>query len=174
MGDRPAPQQLPELERLVRQLDKYDFSGHLLALDPGETTGYALFHRRSQQSWLISAGQIQTWPFEDCVRSLTLNFQHAHSRPSQVVYEVYHVYGWRLQEHSFSEIPTIQIIGCIKTLCVQNDIPYHGQTAQVGKGFCSDQKLRYWGLYQPGLVHARDAIRHGCHYLLFGPSKAQS
>lgn len=88
-------------------------------------------------------------------------------RPNFVVYEAYHVYKWKLEEHTFSRVPTIQIIGCLRTHCILRDIPNDEQTAQIGKGFATDAKLKLWDLYLPGLVHARDAIRHGAHWLLF-------
>jgi len=59
----------------------------------------------------------------------------------------------------------------IKTLCLQQDIKWHTQNAQTGKGFCTDDKLRQWGLYIPGIRHAMDAVRHGAHFLIFGEPK---
>jgi hypothetical protein len=82
--------------------------------------------------------------------------------------ESYQVYDWKKDEHSFSQVPTLQVIGCIKTICKILHIPYYSQTAQVAKHFCTDEKLEQWGMWKRGERHARDAIRHGCYWLLFG------
>ena len=159
----------PNLHNLIRQIKKHDFRGRLVALDPGETTGFAMFERYETETILTAAQQLNTWPMEKAVPEFKAVINSY--RPDFVVYETYHVYKWRLQEHAFSEVPTIQLIGAIKLLCIERNIPYYKQTALTGKSFATDPKLEYWGFYLPGLVHARDAIRHGCQYLLFGQAE---
>lgn len=148
------------------------FSGHLLVLDPGETTGYVIFSANPLSAWLIESGQFETWPFDVCVKKLSSlfdefsnSFDHGTQR---VLYESYNIYAHKLERHTHSSVPTIQIIGCIQTLCAQHGWSPITQTAQIGKSFCKDEKLRSWGFYQQGKKHARDAIRHGCNFLLFG------
>lgn len=172
--------ELPALHDLICRVNRAQgvppFQGTLLALDPGETTGASVFeHSGSGSSGgtrLIHAAQLNTWPLENCVDQLT-NIIREHS-PRFLVFESYHIYSWRLDEHKFNEVPTIQIIGSLKTLAIQRSIPYHAQTAQVGKGFVSDEKLKRWNLWDAGSTHARDSMRHGCHYLLFGNKKPNS
>lgn len=156
----------PELHDLIVKAKKHDFTGKLLWFDPGETTGWALFRRNTEQTILEAQGQIKTWPIEDSVSAISQLISQC--QPTRVGYESYHIYDWRLKEHSFAEVPTLQIIGCLRTLCILKMMPYESQTAQTGKGFCTDDKLKKWGLYDPSLKHARDACRHGAHYLLFG------
>ena len=48
-----------------------------------------------------------------------------------------------------------------------NNIPTHKQMASTAKTFATDKKLREWGFWERGMRHARDAIRHGCYFLLF-------
>jgi hypothetical protein len=143
------------------------FTGRLLALDPGETTGWSLW----ENNGLVDCGQKKTWPLTHAIDSfqelLTLH-------PTIIVFESYQVYEHKLEEHTWSRVPTIQVIGCLKTLVllhgrVFGQIPYTTQTAQVAKGFCTDDKLKQWGFWQQGMRHARDSIRHGAYYLLFGP-----
>jgi len=155
----------PQLHNLIKQVKKHDFRGRLAVFDPGETTGFAIFERGEDHTTLIHTAQLDTWPLEQNINVLHDAFA---CNPKHVVYEAYHIYKWRLQEHTFSEVPTIQLIGIIKYLCILRDIPYTKQTALTGKSFCTDSKLEYWGLYHPGQIHARDAIRHGCQFLLFG------
>jgi len=142
------------------------WTGCLLSLDPGHTTGYAVWKCTQDDVQLAEAGHVTTWlngdlifdKFEDILKTYD---------PSHVVMETYQVYEWKSQDHSWSQVPTIQIIGCIKTLCKQHNIPYSSQTAQVAKQFCTDAKIEQWGYYKKGFRHARDAIRHGCYFLLF-------
>lgn len=144
------------------------FVGTLLALDPGETTGWALFETNKYgQADLVKCGQQKTWPFDFAVGGLTTLLE---SKPNSMVYETYHIYAWLLKEHEWSAVATLQIIGCAMTLCHHRNIPVWGQSASIAKTFCTDQKLRSWGFWQDGQKHARDAIRHGCYYLLFGES----
>lgn len=85
-----------------------------------------------------------------------------------VIYENYRVYAHKLERHSNSEVYTLRLVGVIEYLCdVKHKIPYYNQMAQQAKGFVTDDKLKKWGYYRQGLRHARDAIRHGCYFLLF-------
>lgn len=144
--------------------------GTLLSLDPGHTTGYAVWLCEQEDVKLLESGQLCTWDkadlkMEEFVKLIqTVNIRHA-------VFETYQIYEWKNADHSWSQVPTIQIIGATKILCQQNNISYSSQTAQVAKQFCTDQKLESWGFYQRGLRHARDAIRHGAYYILFGNKK---
>jgi hypothetical protein len=146
------------------------FEGTLLALDPGETTGVAAFSCTKEEAVLCHASQIKTWPLENGVEAIQALVNQL--RPNYVVFESYQVYEWKAEDHTWSQVPTVQVIGMLQTILIQGTVPRSSQTAQVAKGFCDDDKLKAWGFYQPGLRHARDAIRHGTYYLLFGPSKA--
>ena len=145
------------------------FEGTVLALDPGETTGLTQIIHYHDRTILRHLEQIPGWPLDDFIQAAKAGqyFQGI----SHCVYEAYHVYSWRLDEHRFSEIPTIQIIGCIKTLCIQQGIPYSTQTAQVGKGFFTDERLKQFDLYFPGKPHARDSLRHAAQFLTFGQTR---
>lgn len=145
------------------------WTGVLLALDPGETTGWSVWQSTETSTDLLLWGQEPTWPMLKCVPNMTKLFTET-SSPTYVVYEQYRVYQWRAEEHTWSSVPTLQIIGCIEMLCVQQGLPPpHTQTAQLAKHFCTDDKLRQWGFYSPGQKHARDSIRHGAYALLFHP-----
>lgn len=155
---------------LNKQKPETLFEGTLLALDPGETCGVAAFGCTLDEATLVHAGQIKTWPLKDGVESFTKLLNDI--KPNIVVFESYQVYEWKSDTHSWSQIPTVQVIGMIQTLLIQQNIPYYTQTAQVAKNFVKDEKLEQWGYWLKGLKHARDAIRHSCYFLLFGPSKA--
>lgn len=138
----------------------------LLALDPGETTGWTVLEARQGQIGIRECGQAKTWEMPFAVASLSeLLTKH---KPTFVVHELYAVYEWKAEDHSWSSVPTLRVIGCLETLCIQRGLPYGTQTAQIAKNFCTDDKLKGWQLYVSGQRHARDAIRHGCYWMAFG------
>lgn len=137
----------------------------LLALDPGETTGWAVF----KDGVLANYGQLPTHTVEASV-PIIMNLLEEYE-PTKLVYEDYKVYGWKTQSHAWDSLHTPRLIGNIQTLCVLQNIPISAQMAQHAKQFCTDSKLKMWGYYKPGMKHARDAIRHGCYYILFNHKK---
>jgi len=164
--------ELPKLRALVAALKRYRFYGRLLAVDPGETTGYCVLDVTHESIKLLIQGQILAWPIERSITHLTHIFTT--QLPTEVVYEAYHIYSWRLEEHRFSEVPTIQIIGCLKTLAFQRGLRVSHQTAQVGKSFFKDEMLRRVDMYYEGQPHARDSLRHALQFITFGPPKHQN
>lgn len=141
------------------------FEGTLLALDPGETTGWASFSSADTKCEMTNQGQINTWPQSNMVEQLTKLLDEV--KPTHVVYEIYAIYEWKAEDHSWSQVPTLHVIGCVETLCIQRGITFSSQTAQIAKNFCTDDKLHTWDYYIKGQRHARDAIRHGCYFLMF-------
>jgi hypothetical protein len=144
--------------------DKRIWQGRILALDPGETTGLAFFDT-TDPGWAGAIDQVKTWPIDHGIRNLGILLDEM--KPNYVVYESYNVYSWKADQHKGSSVPTIQVIGIIQTLCVQRNIPFSSQTPQNAKTFCTDDKLKAWGLWTPGKKHGRDATRHACFWLLF-------
>lgn len=158
---------------------------HLLCIDPGDTTGWALFNKYKLVRW----GHIRT------VKDEVINWNNIwqlfiNENPDYVVCEDYRVYQHKLARHSFSPVTTLRLIGGIDLLCnlgwyvslgphyideygtykdyhERYTCPIHYQMATTAKGFCSDERLKEWGFWQGGMKHARDAIRHGCYFLLF-------
>ena len=165
--------ELPKLHNLITKIGRHPavtFEGTITALDPGETTGLTQITKYQDKMVLRFLEQIPSWPLEDFIRACHTERYFSVSR---VVYEAYHVYSWRLDEHRFSEVPTIQIIGAIKVLCIQQGTPYSPQTAQVGKGFFTDDRLKALDMYFPGKPHARDSLRHAAQFLTFGAPASQ-
>ena len=161
-----------DFKELTTALDKNPWSQHpILAFDPGHTTGWAFF----EEGELKFAGEIDTTSIEACGEHAVKLF--ALYRPVVVVMEDYRVYKWRAKHHVGSELLTSQVLGALQLLAIQSastqNIAVHiiKQPAQVAKGFCTDKKLKEWGYWQSGERHARDAIRHGCYYILFGATR---
>jgi hypothetical protein len=142
----------------------------LMGLDPGETTGYALW--KPDDSY-IELRQLQT---NDVLRGATRLDQEIGSNfiaygaddNLHIVMEDYKVYQWKVQDHAWDPLHTAQLIGATRYNAYRSGISCHMQMAVVAKRFVTDAKLEQWGLYSPGLNHARDAQRHLLHYFLFG------
>ena len=135
----------------------------LLALDPGDTTGWALFEYGSMVQASVVLGP-----------DVSTRVQHIHEvihehKPTHIVCEEYRIYASHVDQHIYSSIPTLKLIGAIELSALLLDIPavIKMQSAGQGKSFVKDNKLKMWGLYQFNNAHMNDAIRHGCHYLLF-------
>lgn len=148
------------------------FEGRLLALDPGEMTGWSLWDCvAGEDDVRIAHGQMASWPLKEFVPEFSQFLNRW--MPTKAVYESYHIYDWKLETHSFSDVPTLRIIGSIETQLLQRTIPYTHQTAQVAKTFIKDERLKSFGYWETGLKHSRDAHRHAMYYLCFGDTAKQ-
>lgn len=132
----------------------------LLALDPGETTGVCFTFQGEFFVW-----QEETKTLDAGIRFLISTFKDF--KPSHLVFESYHIYQNKVLSHTFSEVYTIQFIGCIKTLCLLYKIPYSSQTAAMAKGFFTDEKLDQFALPVRGMRHGKDALRHAAYFHVF-------
>lgn len=100
-------------------------------------------------------------------------FPRADNQEIHVVIEDYRVYSWKTKDHAWAGLHTSRLIGATELICYDAGLDLTKQTAQQAKGFCTDDKLQAWGLWQEGQRHARDAIRHALYYLLFRVAKLQ-
>jgi hypothetical protein len=141
---------------------KYNYTPphKLVALDPGNTTGVAIFI----DGKLEEVNQIATHPIKAGIVQLE---QLLTDDIDVVVYEEYKVYSWKTDDHAWADLHTPKLIGCIHTIAHQQDVRIYDQMAQQAKGFCTDELLKRWNYWPTGLKHGRDAIRHGCYFLLF-------
>src|SRR5690606_23159250 len=69
------------------------FTGILLALDPGETTGVAIFDATLEKVTLRNVSQIKTWPFDVGVAHIQGLIKG--TQPKFTVFERYGIYGWK-------------------------------------------------------------------------------
>lgn len=135
-----------------------------IALDPGETTGIAVFDSRSGGP-RFTVGQIETkniGPSFDMLRSA---FRMA--EPDHVRFEDYRIYGWKADDHAWSNLHTSQFIGAIE--CALHDTGILGTRllAQNPKKWWTDEKLKGTGMWATGVRHGRDAVRHLLYYMTF-------
>ena len=141
----------------------------LLCLDPGNTTGWCLFingqfSEGGQITTIIDNVNEHGQKCHLCWDNLKLLFEM--TKPTMLVVENYRVYSHKLDRHTFSEVPTVRLIGGIDFLAYQLGLPIAYQMAASAKGFVTDERLKAWNLWQDGLRHCRDAIRHGIYYLV--------
>lgn len=148
------------------------FVGRLLALDPGETTGWSIWdsHDGGTHYELFASGQLDTWDkanhsIVNCVQNFPKLLEYT---PDYGIMESYRVYSWVAESHAWSDVPTLRIIGSMETFLILRHTPYHMQTAQAAKNFVTDDKLKEWGFWKKGERHARDSYRHALFFLLFG------
>ena len=122
----------------------------LLALDPGETTGFALFN--ANNNLLIETGV--------CNGLLEVFDLLEQICPEQVTFESFFLYPGRAASKIFSSFPEVENIGVIRFWCLQNGIKYSERSASVAKGKYPDLLLKgtpYWAKNK----HSRDAVKHG-------------
>jgi len=140
--------------------DSREIPDLMLAIDPGETSGWALFNAgKLGTSGIIEWTSKHGWdPIVDKIGEFN---------PNVVVCEEYRIYSGKRLVQAYSSVETVRIIGAIEFVCRKYKIKLIKQMASGVKGFVTNEKLKEWGYYIKN-KHARDAIRHGCYYLLFG------
>jgi hypothetical protein len=139
----------------------------LLALDPGFTTGWAMFRKPNNRDGYTS-GQVKGGiVIYDWLMGFIAAEAFDMPMPDLIIYETF-----KYRQLPKADLTPVEAIGVIKLFAKQYNIPLHDQNpAQaVGeKAFWSDDRLKHLGLYQVGKVHANDAMRHLLYYLGFGP-----
>ena len=143
----------------------------LLSIDPGETTGWAMFIAGT----LYESGQVGCETFNEATATVESHGKFFHqliveSSPSIVVVEDYRIYAQKTNFHTWNALHTPRLIGAMQVLCAIHDIPLTLQMAS-SKQFCTNEKLKKWGFYSQANRHAMDAVRHGCYWLLFNKLK---
>lgn len=143
------------LDALSQRISTY--RGRLLAVDPGETTGWALFVDGRFVKW----GQLDTASNLQRASKLILA-----TRPDRVVIERFALYGWKRKQQTGSTFPTVEAIGVLKATAQGKSIPVTLQSAAQAKRLITDKRLKDLRLWLPGQRHARDAMRHALYYAL--------
>ena len=134
----------------------------LLALDPGQTTGYCLGRmvaNNGDRTCEIAYNEAPLQPAD-----LLLMLQDI--EPRVVIYEDFQ---YRNRARDKLVLFSVQLIGVIEAYRVlAPDCTVKKQTPAQGKAYYNDAALQRQELYQKGTVHGRDAARHLLHYMTFG------
>lgn len=150
----------------------------LLAIDPGESTGWATFTTDAPRNALpgIEAGTHDLWEF---IHSLSTAVQvygivpHAHDPElaqqlrgvNHVAIEDWALYPWELPNLGWDKCRTARGIGALEFVCQSAGVPYTMQPASIkdaAEGLGAEE-LFYRPLHENR--HQNDAIRHGLYWL---------
>jgi hypothetical protein len=132
------------------------WDAHLVAFDPGETTGVAVWDPFNKCIYLL---QLETKTVAEGYDKL-FAIVNSSDGPEHVRYEDYRVYGHMTEQHAFQPLLTARMIGAIEVACHLAQVRWTNCLAMHAKTFWDDAKLKLCGLYNPGMKHARDAQRH--------------
>lgn len=127
-----------------------------LAIDPGDTTGWATFRVDGSA---ITYGQ---WTGKEAVYDNLV--QMLHDEPIQlIILEDFRLYPWKSMEQAWSQLNTVRIIGAIECICTLRKLKYVLQSTSV-----KPLGYRYAGIQPPKNhkeSHGPDAYVHGVYYL---------
>lgn len=145
----------------------------ILGLDPGESTGTAVFDipdiikiipiKGDLKKWLIYEDELKDWRE---IASVVEQYE-----PQVIVFEEFRLYAEKAQSKTRSDFPEVKIIGQIEMIAETNKIPTYKQSASIAKTFYTDAKLKQLNLWMRGERHARDAIRHVLYFYDFNRKK---
>ena len=127
----------------------------ILALDPGETTGYVIAKADGLDYDIKISGQFPNWQmFEVLIR------QHLMYLSDVLVYEAFYLSPQIAKFKTHSVLPTVETIGVLKYLAQKNQTKLIAQSP-------SAKELVTLPRYIAGVSgpHARDALKHLIAYL---------
>lgn len=150
----------------------------ILAVDPGETSGISIFSwphdrqikpREDMTPYLVHIDQIKTTDLVEKVKRIAelINTYH----PQVLVYEKFLLYGHKAQAQIGSDMYTPQVIGQLKIFVAIYNLQEISNTAQNAKLFYTDKKLKEHNMWQTGMKHCRDSIRHAMYAIDFNLCK---
>ncbi len=127
-------------------------SEYVLAVDPGKTTGYILWEKKSGS--IISFGELDFEKFCLAAEGIIT----AYRRQLQVVAEAFII---TMQTAKNTQAPwSLEVIGVLRFVCHKTGADFKTRSAADAKRFSSDDKLARVGWYTRGRRHQNDAARH--------------
>lgn len=118
-----------------------------MAIDPGATTGFALYDDNSYYVHQIDL--VDPKPHK------ALYDYISNKSPKIIIYEAF----LHRQGQTGISYKPVEYIGVIILWCQQNDIPFCSINPSHGKAFWTNEKLKTLNFYTPGLLHGMDAMR---------------
>jgi hypothetical protein len=137
----------------------------LTAIDPGGTTGIAMYDAQYiRGSYFKQQYDVMHLGPGDHYEDLYSLLERRRTHNSIVIAE-----GFDNRDNPAARITSAEYNGVVKLWRDRNpDVPVVFQTAALGKGFWTDDKLKKVDLYFKGFKHGRDAMRHLLHYMAHG------
>jgi len=126
----------------------------VLALDPGETTGYVIAEADGTNYDIKLSGQFPNWQmFEALITTWS---------PKIIIYEAFYLSPQIAKFKAWSTMPTVETIGVLKYLTQRCQVQLVAQPPSVKYTADSDLPRYIEGVSGP---HARDALKHLIAYL---------
>jgi hypothetical protein len=145
----------------------------VIALDPGGTTGWAMYSAERMEDPIANVfeyyneqwtqGQLGPEPHHAELLHL---MEMMHVESYRVVCESFEFRGGAAKVRDNLNLDAKEYIGVVKLFAQERKVPTRFQTAAMGKGFITDDKIKRAGLWHPGWRHAMDAQRHLLYYLV--------
>lgn len=124
---------------------------YMLSIDPGGTTGYC-HGEYDGTTLLLRPGQ------EKFSEGELFKFMHEHWQKN--FYLIYEKFHYRNKARPGLDLTAPKLIGVIELFCQSEGIKYFPQMPSEAMGYWTDDQLKRFQIYVPGLVHGRDAMRH--------------
>jgi hypothetical protein len=153
----------------------------MLTVDPGETTGWALWDEDGDP---VEAGQTPLWQFLDAVddhyrrpatytlmktgvlpkRSFELRTALRDVAPALIVAEDFRIYEWKCKELAFDGVRTARGLGALQQTARAAGIDFVLQPAKIKHTAqaAGAEELYYEPVHENR--HANDALQHGVFY----------
>lgn len=131
----------------------------VLAIDPGGTSGFALYQT-------VPAKHFESWAVEGQMPAVERARMEMSKRVDILVVEEFKITAATGRKTRGGSNTAIEIIGALRWIAHARNIPFVIQTPSDALSFMTDAKLKRLGLYTPGPDHARDATRHLVLYLV--------
>ena len=141
---------------------KYEMPEYLLAVDPGLTTGIALFHCDPDPVIVWSA---ETDFMETC--NLVNKTALEYGPRLRVVAERFIITVQTAKNSPTAASDALTMLGAVRYLCEAYGVQIVYHTSQKAKNFCPNPRLKALGFWhRGGKGHARDALRHAVTHLV--------
>lgn len=127
----------------------------ILALDPGETTGFVMAEGGEESYSIITTGALYT---HESVLDALVRYKHL----AAIVCEVYTTANIRTQ----AQVSTLELIGAVKGFCYTTGTPFIGQYPAVRRAYLSkaDRYVKEHNVPRDIARHATDALAHLLRY----------
>jgi len=135
----------------------------ILALDPGETTGYVIFEKQDSKWKLLHFGQISVEEtpkfYETWIKAYNFDI---------VIIEDYRIRPDTAMAHVGQELITPKLIGVLEYISKKHNQKYILQPAGTGRQFFNNKKkLEKYNLWLKAMKHSRSALFHALYYIKF-------
>lgn len=128
-----------------------------IAIDPGEKTGIS-YYNEEQNHW--KAYELNT------VKDTTVLYNEIEMFASLYVDKLTVICESFVHQQRYNVVyRPIELIGVVKLVCEQKELPLIFQTSGYGLGTFSNESLKSLGMYLPGKKDANQASRHLIQYL---------